>query len=177
MSLIKEVGRGFSKIYIKILTRLNEIKGTPESIAKGFATGVAVSFTPLVGFHLLIVLSISKLFKQNGVAAALGTIAGNPWTFPIIWYLTFNSGCFLLNESATKISVSYSVFFKELFHAVIVLDFQAFFDDIWPVFYPMLIGCIPFYICVWWLIYITLRQVLYKTVGQGDASDDIGNRM
>lgn len=177
MSLIEKMGRGLSKIYIKILTRLNEIKGTPESIAKGFATGVAVSFTPLVGFHLLIVLSISKLFRQNGVAAALGTIAGNPWTFPIIWYLTFNCGYFLLHEPATEMPVSFSVFFKELFHAVIMLDFQAFFDDIWPVFYPMLIGCIPFYICVWWLIYITLRRVLYKTAGQGDASDDIRNRM
>lgn len=162
MSLIEKVGRGLLKLYIKTLARLGEIRDTPENIAKGFATGVAISFTPFVGFHLLIALSIGKIFNQNGVAATLGTIAGNPWTFPLIWYLTFNCGKIMLEYPTAEIPENFSIFFKEIFHMVIMLDFKGFFDDIWPVFYPMLIGCIPFYIGMWWLSYITLRNVLQK---------------
>ena len=176
MSLIKEVGRGLLKLYTKILVRLKEIKGTPESVAKGFATGIAISFTPFVGFHLLIALSIGKILKQSGVAATLGTLAGNPWTFPFIWYSTFNFGEFILNHQLAKIPENFDIFFKELFHAVIILDFKGFFDDIWPVFYPMLIGSIPFYIVSWWMVYLTLRKVLL-TGRQRSSSDDIGNRV
>ena len=87
MSRIKKEGLGLRTLYIKIIQKLTSIKGTPEAIAKGFATGVAMSFTPFVGFHLLLCIFISKITKQNSIAGALGTIAGNPWTFPIIWYL------------------------------------------------------------------------------------------
>lgn len=176
MSLVKKVGRELFKLYTNILIRLKKIKGTPKSIAKGFATGVAMSFTPFVGFHLLLALSVGKVFNQNGVATALGTIAGNPWTFPLIWYLTFNSGSAILEYHPINTPENFSVFFKELFHTVIMLDFKGFFDDIWPIFYPMLIGCIPFYIGVWWLVYITLRKVLL-TGRQRSSSDDIRNWM
>ena len=37
MSLIKKMGLGLRKIYIKTIKKLNSIKGTPKSIAKGFA--------------------------------------------------------------------------------------------------------------------------------------------
>lgn len=177
MSLIKRVGRELSKLYIKILRRLSEIKGTTDSIAKGFATGVAVSFTPLVGFHLLIALGICRLFKQNGVAAALGTIAGNPWTFPLIWYLTWHSGYIILDNPAMQMPTNFSIFFKELFHAVIILDFKGFFDDIWPIFYPMFIGCLPFCIGVWLVIYKTLQHILSNVTKTGESFNDTRIRM
>ena len=63
------------------MRKLDSLKGTPREIANGFATGVAMSFTPFVGFHLLLSLAVARLAGQNGIAAALGTIAGNPWTF------------------------------------------------------------------------------------------------
>lgn len=176
MSPIKKEGRGLLKLPAKILLRLAKIRDTPESIARGFATGVAISFTPLVGFHLLIALGIGKLFKQNGVATVIGTMVGNPWTFPLIWYLTFNSGEIILRQQTAEIPEKFSLFFKEIFHMVIMLDFKGFFDDIWPVFYPMLVGCIPFYVGVWWLSFITLRRIILKSE-QGGRSNDIGNRM
>ena len=72
MSLIKRLGLELRKIYKRTLLKLNTLKGTPESISKGFATGVAMSFTPFVGFHLILSLMITKITKQNGTAAALG---------------------------------------------------------------------------------------------------------
>lgn len=168
MSLIKKAGLGLQKIYQKILFKLDSLKGTPEEIAKGFATGVAVSFTPFVGFHLLICIAITKLTKQNGIAGALGTIAGNPWTFPVIWYLTLHIGDFMLGGFAPKLAVNFKELFSELFHAVIMLDFKAFMTDIWPVFFPMLVGSIPFYIIFWQLSYrLTLKVLLKNTSDKG----------
>ncbi len=162
MSRIKKEGLGLQTLYIKIIRKLTSIKGTPEAIAKGFATGVAMSFTPFVGFHLLLCIFISKITKQNSIAGALGTIAGNPWTFPFIWYLVFETGIFILGHDAPEDKIDFKSLFKELFHCVINLDFSRFWVDIWPIFYPMLIGCIPLYLIIWQVVYRTIRHVLHK---------------
>lgn len=164
MSLIEEVGLELQKIYQKTIEKLDSLKGTPKGIANGFATGVAMSFTPFVGFHILLSLIVAKITKQNGIAATLGTIAGNPWTFPFIWYATLHTGHFLLGSDAPKLPVNFKALFSELFHTVIALDFNAFLGDIWPIFFPMLIGCIPFYIVVWLLCSRLIERVLNKKV-------------
>ena len=148
MFSLEKVGRRLQGLYLKILRKLDSLKGTPREIANGFATGVAMSFTPFVGFHLLLSLAVARLAGQNGIAAALGTIAGNPWTFPLIWYITLHIGLFVLGADAPQLPVDFKALFTELFHTVIGLDFSAFLEDIWPVFYPMLIGSIPLYSCV-----------------------------
>lgn len=162
MSLVKKVGLGLKHIYYTTLSKLDALKGTPESIAKGFATGVAISFTPFVGFHLLLSLFVTKISKQNATAAALGTIAGNPWTFPIIWYATLHIGRLLLYQENTQSEVDFEEIFKELYHAVITLDFEVFLSDIWPEFFPMLVGCIPLYIIVWNVVYHLIYRVLKR---------------
>jgi uncharacterized protein (DUF2062 family) len=160
MSLIKKAGLGLKHIYYKTLSKLDSLKGKPKEIAKGFATGVAVSFTPFVGFHLLLSLFITKITKQNATASALGTLVGNPWTFPFIWYVTLHTGRFILYKNEISYDVDFKSLFKELFHAVLTLDFDAFISDIWPEFYPMLIGCIPFCIVVWAIVYHSIYHVL-----------------
>ena len=56
------------------------------------AWGVAVSFTPLLGFHLIICYLGTWLMRGNLIAATVGTIVGNPWTFPFIFYLDYKIG-------------------------------------------------------------------------------------
>ena len=147
--------------YSRLLQKLNALKGSPQKIAKGFATGVAMSFTPFVGFHILLSLVITKITKQNGTAAILGTIAGNPWTFPFIWYLTLHTGYLLQGDSPPFPTIDFKIFFSKLYHAVINLDIQLFISDIWPIFLPMLIGAIPYYIMIWFsLSHITFKVLL-----------------
>lgn len=176
MSLIKKMGLGLKRIYQKNLSKLDTLKGNPKSISKGFATGVAISFTPFVGFHLLLSLFITKITKQNGTAAALGTIAGNPWTFPFIWYATLHTGMFILYKDSNQTNVDFTMLFKELFHAVINLDFNSFISDIWPEFFPMLIGCIPFYIVAWTITYHSIYRVL-KSDNTKENEHDSRNRL
>ena len=171
MSLINKMGRGLQHIYQKILKKLDSIKGNPKSISKGFATGVAMSFTPFVGFHILLSLIVAKITKQNGVAATLGTIAGNPWTFPLIWYLTLNTGHFIMGDKSYPLPTSFKEFFAKLFHAIITLDFNLFVSDIWPIFWPMLIGCIPYYILVWFVVTRLVEKAMAKPHTNGEKHD------
>ena len=102
-------------LYIKILKKLNSLKGKPQDISKGFATGVAMSFTPFVGFHILLSLFVAKIFKQNGTAATLGTIFGNPWTFPFIWYLTLHTGYLIVPQKIILNSKDFKIFSSSSF--------------------------------------------------------------
>jgi len=177
MSLIKRAGLHLKHFNQKIFNKLKAIQGSPESVAKGFTTGIAVSFTPFVGFHILIALLIAKLSKQNGIAATLGTIAGNPWTFPLIWYATFHTGIFILKKDTPEESIDFGIFFKELYHTAIKLDFNAFLSDIWPVFFTMLVGCIPFCVGIWYFTPRFIIRILKKKVTEGDKINDTGNRL
>lgn len=165
MSLRVNIRTGLKKIYKKSIDRLFLLKGSRESIAKGVATGAAVSFTPFVGLHILLALIIAKITKQNRIAAVLGTLLGNPWTFPFIWYLTLHTGHFMLGRDAPRLPLDFKIFFSELFHTLIMLDFDSFLSDIWPVLFLMLIGCIPFCIGVWLLVsYFTKRLLARKRI-------------
>ena len=46
--------RGFRRLFSYLFQRIIRLPGTPASIASGFASGVAASFTPFIGFHFLI---------------------------------------------------------------------------------------------------------------------------
>ncbi|MBR5154132.1 MAG: DUF2062 domain-containing protein [Alphaproteobacteria bacterium] len=168
MSLITKMGLLLHKAYQRLFQKLDSIRGNPKEVAKGFATGVAMSFTPFVGFHILLSLVVAKITKQNGVAATLGTIAGNPWSFPIIWYLTFHTGIMIMGEGNNSLPANFKEFFVKLFHAIISLDFNLFIHDIWPIFLPMLIGCIPYYILVWYVISYLVEKSIMKPQNNGD---------
>ena len=46
--------------------RFRRLKGTPNSIALGIACGVAVSFTPFVGAHLMLAMLVAWMMRGNG---------------------------------------------------------------------------------------------------------------
>ena len=72
--------------------RVVRIPGSSYSIACGLAFGAAVSFTPFIGLHFLISMGLAWVFRANVIAAAIGTVVGNPWTFPFIWLATYQTG-------------------------------------------------------------------------------------
>ena len=74
---------------------IKRIKGTPQALSLGLATGIAISFTPFIGLHALLAIFISWVIGGSMAAALIGTLFGNPWTFPFIWYFTFEIGQFI----------------------------------------------------------------------------------
>jgi len=67
----------------RLLRRLFRLGANPHAVAAGFASGVALSCTPLFGLHILLAFVLAWAVRGHMVAAALGTVVGNPLTFPI----------------------------------------------------------------------------------------------
>lgn len=153
----------FENIKNKIWLKLKSLKGSPYAIASGAACGVAISFTPFVGLHLVLAMLWALLVRGSVLAAAVGTIIGNPWTFPFIWLAIFYTGrLFLGLENINVPPVDFVPFFQKAFRALMHFDFDLFFQDIWPILKPMIIGCIPYVSVVWLLTYVLLRRMLEK---------------
>ncbi|MDP6352187.1 MAG: DUF2062 domain-containing protein [Alphaproteobacteria bacterium] len=87
---------GWIRAWTYLAHRVSRLPGSPYSIAAGFACGVAISFTPFLGFHFLLAALGAWLLGGNLLASAIGTVAGNPWTFPLIWLTTYKIGKYLL---------------------------------------------------------------------------------
>jgi uncharacterized protein (DUF2062 family) len=114
-----------------VVKRITRLSGTPHSIAAGAACGVAISFTPFIGFHLLGACLLCLLVRGNYLAAAIGTLVGNPWTLPFIFVVTYQVGHALLGGPAAPI--------ESLQH----WDLATFFAKLEAVFWPMAVGSLP----------------------------------
>jgi uncharacterized protein len=82
--------------YIRYLKyRVIRLKDSTYSVTCGFASGAAVSFTPIPGTHFIQAAGLAYLLKGNVLAGLAGTLVGNPWTFPLMWWLAYSVGKYL----------------------------------------------------------------------------------
>ncbi|AJY46601.1 DUF2062 domain-containing protein [Martelella endophytica] len=131
--------KGLWRAPVYLYHRTVRLRATPHAIAMGIAAGVAVSWTPFIGFHFVSAFALAFLFGGNYFAAALGTAFGNPFTFPFIWLLSWRFGNTLLSRST---------FDRDHINLVeLVKTFD--FADLWkPLLEPMAVGCIlPALVC------------------------------
>lgn len=159
---MKRIKNYFNRLFKKLLLQLKDLQGTPYSIAAGFACGVAISFTPFIGFHLILAAISAWIIRGNVVSSALGTIIGNPWTFPFIWIAVLSTGRFLLGDTATADQVNFIKIFGSASKALFTLNFGNFGRDVWPILFPMMIGCIPYYIVSWFVSFKIIKIMLDK---------------
>ena len=126
--------------------KIFRLKDQPASISIGLAWGASVSFTPLLGLHIIICFLGTYLMKGNMLAAAAGTVVGNPWTFPFIFYMAYKIGVFFGAEGIENLQIT-PIFFIENFENL---------------FFPTLIGSIPVSISVWFVTYYLSNFVIKK---------------
>jgi hypothetical protein len=82
--------------------RVWRLADSPHTVAIGFAAGSFASFSPYLGGHFIIAFIAAYVVRGSLIAAAVGTAVGNPLTFPLIWFATFNVGNWILGgESKT----------------------------------------------------------------------------
>lgn len=80
--------------------RMARLPDRPGAIAGGFAWGAAMSFTPFLGLQFALAALGAWATRCNVVAAAIGTLVGNPWTFPLIWAAIYRTGALMLGDTA-----------------------------------------------------------------------------
>lgn len=84
--------KGWKRAFYYILLRLKRLQGSPEFIARGFAFGMAINYWPILFTHLIGGFILCRLFKGNLIAMFIGTLFGNPWTFAIVYPLSYKLG-------------------------------------------------------------------------------------
>ncbi|HNQ92589.1 MAG TPA: DUF2062 domain-containing protein [Alphaproteobacteria bacterium] len=86
---------GWQRTFRYVQHRLVRIKDTTGSIARGMAFGAAVSFAPVPGTHIASAAFLSWITRGNILASVIGTLVGNPWTFPFMWWGAYKLGDFV----------------------------------------------------------------------------------
>lgn len=81
--------------------RVRRLPDTPHRISLGFACGVFSSFTPFFGLHLVLAFVLARALRGNVLASLIGTVVGNPITFPLIASLSLWLGRQFLGYGAT----------------------------------------------------------------------------
>lgn len=146
-----------------VFHRVARIPGSAYSLAAGFACGAAISFTPFIGLHFVLSAILAYIMRANIISSAIGTVVGNPWTFPFIWVGVFNVGNWILRADGVEArEVDFLEVLTESMQALHTLDFTFLFDTAWPVLLPLLVGSVPVSILVWFISYLPLRPMISK---------------
>jgi hypothetical protein len=130
--------------------RVIRLSASTHSITCGLVCGMCISFSPLFGFHFLLAVAYARLMGGNYLAAIIGTFFGNPWTFPILFILSYETGSFVLSffGGAGLVETSNPSDLGSIEGSSIAF----FLNNFWDLYLPTLLGS---FICmaVFWPIY------------------------
>lgn len=121
---------GWKRSFLYIKHRTIRLNASNYAVAMGLAFGCSISFVPTLGFHILQCFLLCLIFRANFLASVLGTLIGNPWTFPFLFLISYKVGWFILNVSGLDIP----------FREDIDLSFKSLSETPWALLMPMLIG-------------------------------------
>ncbi|HPF79251.1 MAG TPA: DUF2062 domain-containing protein [Alphaproteobacteria bacterium] len=79
---------GWKRTFLYLKHRILRLPHSTHSIAMGLAAGCVVSWTPTWGLQILQCFVFCKIVRANFLASVIGTTFGNPWTFPILIWIS-----------------------------------------------------------------------------------------
>jgi uncharacterized protein len=138
--------RSWSRSLRYILLRLKRLPSSPHKIALGCAAGVFAVFTPFLGAQLALAGMLSWVFRGSVLASFLASFVGNPLTYPVIWFATFNLGNVLLGGTASARLVDLRGKAGDLGDGIAALSPGAMAtaaESLWPILKPMVVGSVP----------------------------------
>lgn len=114
--------------------KLLTLEDTPERIARAFALGVFLAFSPLIGLHLFLGFGLAFCCGLNRVALLLGLFINNPWTLiPIYATGTYIGGLIIGFPQVPDLpSFELQSFWRG--------DFWAQLAGQWHILKPMVVG-------------------------------------
>ncbi|MFN4141221.1 DUF2062 domain-containing protein [Aestuariivirga sp.] len=133
---------GFRRAWNCQLLRLSRLKTSPHKISIGFAAGAFASFLPLIGLHFILAAALAFAVRGNIIASAVGTVVGNPITFPMIWFATYKVGVAFTgqnrhpNTEGSPNPAEFQIGFS-------TDSIPRLWEALGETFWPMLIGALP----------------------------------
>ena len=88
---------GWKRLVRYAMHRTARLSGDNYAVAAGLASGAAISSTPILGTHLVQALVLAFITRGNYMASMIGTVWGNPWTFPFLFFFSYQVGTYTLN--------------------------------------------------------------------------------
>jgi uncharacterized protein (DUF2062 family) len=146
-----------------VVLRMKRLPSSPHRIALGAAMGVFAVFTPFLGAQLLLAAVMSAILRGSIVASALASFFGNPLTYPLIWFSTFNLGKVLLGDAASARLVDLQGKVSALWNSLLNGSPEAIAnaaDSLMPILKPMIVGSLPLGALAGALTYIGVRRLI-----------------
>jgi uncharacterized protein (DUF2062 family) len=121
------------------------LESTPHAVGLGLATGVFVAFLPILGAQMMIAATIAWVGRANISAALLGTWAGNPVTWPMMWVASYLIGVTLLGEAGAMTADELQRALSRLGtftpdRASLMAAFDGAKAVLWPILKPLFVG-------------------------------------
>jgi uncharacterized protein (DUF2062 family) len=152
---------GWSRAFHYYRHRLFRTGDSTYRITAGLATGVAISFSPFLGTHFFQAMFITWLIRANVIAGFVGTVWGNPWTFPFIFMISYKTGYYVCSLLGLSGVVPLPEHFNFAYFLESPTGFMSYlFSHPLNVLFPMTVGGYLCALLCWPLAYI----VLYKPV-------------
>jgi hypothetical protein len=141
-------------------TRVMRLSASPHAIAAGVASGAAVSMLPLIGLHFVLGFVLAFALRGNMLAAAIGTVWGNPLSFPLFFAASYAIGDWLTGGGGVSVTEGARVEAtgEQLSQGL----FSSGFDAVWPTFKTMMIGGVPLAVLVFAVFYVVVRVVVTR---------------
>jgi len=89
------IGWKRSLTYLK--HRIIRLPHSARDITMGLASGCVISWTPTWGLQIVQCFIFCKIARANFPAAVIGSALGNPWTFPILIWISYTVGNFFMD--------------------------------------------------------------------------------
>ncbi len=134
--------------YKEVIKKILSLDDSPHKIALSFAVGVYISISPFLGFHTLLAILLSLIFKLNKVATITGSWINNPWTLAPVYYADLKIGCFVLNN--------------EVNFNIRPFTLEHYLNSGKYVFFDILVGSIILGVAVSTVTYFVLRFILER---------------
>ena len=138
--------RSWGRSIAYILLRLKRLPSSPHRIALGCAAGVFAVFTPFLGVQLILAGALALVLRGSVLASFLASFVGNPLTYPVIWFATFNLGNVLLGGTASAQLVDLRGKAGALGEGLMNGSPGAIAtaaESLWPIVKPMAVGSLP----------------------------------
>ncbi len=133
--------------------RIVRLKDSNYSIAAGLATGAAISFTPLPGTHLIGAAALCLMMRVNLLAGILGTMVGNPWTIPLMWWSSNLIGKWTFIQAGFTVrKMPHQFEWRELVSEI--------FHDPMRLFMPWMTGGFILMILSWPIFYLIFHWII-----------------
>lgn len=112
----------------QILRKVLHVEESSARTAGAFSLGVFIAFSPVYGFHTLLVFFCAWAFRLNLIAIMAGSFVNNPWTIVPVLGASMGTGLALLGNPMATPFVWQD------------LTMQGIYDQIRPYIWPFVLG-------------------------------------